>query len=154
MSDALTHYIVVRRDLPVGVIYAQIAHAAGESFYQLASRGWTMPSDSIFPGSSVLEHQTFSLEVGGSTPSRGSTFVAAETIVVVLGARNEQRLKRLEIALLDTGVIFTSIRETEGTYRGQLMAIGLMPGPKSVLAQHINQFHMFTDTPAVTETVT
>jgi hypothetical protein len=30
-DDPLTHYIVVRADLPMGVIAAQIAHAAGES---------------------------------------------------------------------------------------------------------------------------
>ena len=32
----LTHYIVVRRDLPFGILAAQIAHAAGESFYAFA----------------------------------------------------------------------------------------------------------------------
>jgi peptidyl-tRNA hydrolase len=30
--DPITHYIIVRRDLPTGTICAQIAHAAGESF--------------------------------------------------------------------------------------------------------------------------
>jgi hypothetical protein len=28
----LTHYIIARRDLPVGDLVAQLAHAAGESF--------------------------------------------------------------------------------------------------------------------------
>lgn len=31
----LTHYVIVRRDLPIGFGLAQLAHAAGESFYQL-----------------------------------------------------------------------------------------------------------------------
>ena len=31
------HYVVVRRDLPLGVIAAQVVHAAGESFYQFAA---------------------------------------------------------------------------------------------------------------------
>jgi len=29
----LTHYIIVRRDMPLGVVCAQVTHAAGESFY-------------------------------------------------------------------------------------------------------------------------
>lgn len=33
--SGLTHYLVVRRDLPVGVLCAQLAHAAGESFHRL-----------------------------------------------------------------------------------------------------------------------
>jgi peptidyl-tRNA hydrolase len=31
----LTHYIIARRDLTVGDLVAQVAHAAGESFYAL-----------------------------------------------------------------------------------------------------------------------
>jgi hypothetical protein len=30
-SEVLTHYVVVRTDLPVGIIAAQVVHAAGES---------------------------------------------------------------------------------------------------------------------------
>lgn len=30
-KDVLTHYVIVRTDLPIGVVAAQIAHAAGES---------------------------------------------------------------------------------------------------------------------------
>ena len=30
----LTHYIVVRRDLLIGEVAAQVAHAAGELFYK------------------------------------------------------------------------------------------------------------------------
>lgn len=29
--DPLTHYVIVRRDLPIGLMVAQVVHAAGES---------------------------------------------------------------------------------------------------------------------------
>jgi hypothetical protein len=45
---ALTHYIFVRRDLPLGVIAAQVAHAAGESFYLLS---FPSSSEDRAPGS-------------------------------------------------------------------------------------------------------
>jgi hypothetical protein len=161
---ALHHFIVVRRDLPVGVIFSAITHAAGESFYALACPPVTFSTrtmasgamagprmvttgvgESILgPSSSVPEHQTFSLEVDGSIPSSGS-FQPHETIAVVLGARNEGRLLRLERRLTDHAVRFVAIRETDGEYAGQLLAIGLLPNDRSRVASHVNEFHMFTE---------
>lgn len=42
MTDPITHYIIVRRDLPTGTICAQIAHAAGESFAQVGDEPTTV----------------------------------------------------------------------------------------------------------------
>lgn len=118
----LTHYVVVRRDLQVGVLLAMVAHAAGESFYKLASHTWTTP--------------------WGSAP----TIVQPdETIAVVLGARNEGRLVKLEAALMAAAITHAAIRETEGPCAGQLMAIGLMPGPKEALSPFVNDFHMLRE---------
>jgi hypothetical protein len=62
-QGTLTHYIVVRRDLPFGAIMAQLAHAAGESFYQFGLR----------PRSSAKERLASGQEVAGSSPAAGST---------------------------------------------------------------------------------
>lgn len=35
--EALTHYVIVRRDLPIGMLVAQTVHAAGESSPRLPS---------------------------------------------------------------------------------------------------------------------
>lgn len=132
----LTHYIIVR-DLPVGVVYAQIAHAAGESFY-------------LCPRSSEKEHSTLSREVAGSSPAGGSTFTPAETIAVVLGARDEARLSRAAKRLQAAGVPFVEIRETDGAFAGQFMAIGVVPCEKALLRGCLNEFQVFRDAPDVT----
>lgn len=125
-----THYIVVRRDLPFGVLCAQIAHAAGESFYALR------------PGSSEERAPVSNQEVAGSNPARGSTFNPSQTIAVILGARNEHRLKRLAADLLQANVPHVVIQEPDPPYDGQCMAIGLVPGDKSELAAHVRGYHM------------
>lgn len=129
----LTHYVIVRRDLPVGVLLAMVAHAAGESFYQLR------------PDSSGSEHRTFSPGVGSSPLPRGSTFNPAETIAIVLGARNEGRLARAARALAAAGVPFVEIRETDGAFAGQVMAIGVVPGEKETIGPIVNEFHMLKE---------
>lgn len=135
MSLNLVHYIVVRRDLPIGVTYAQIAHAAGESFYQFGS------------GSSEKERAVSNCEAAGLSPARSSTFNPSMTIAVVLGARNESRLLKLEGELLAARVPHVAIREVDAPYAGQLMAIGLEPGTKHGLYPHIREYHMFADAP-------
>lgn len=146
---ALTHYIVVRRDLPFGILAAQVAHAAGESFYAfalpkvtfsnrtMASGGYAAAAPSG-PSSSVSESQTFFFPSSSETPP----FVAAETIAVVLGARNEGKLARLELELTGAAIPHVVVREVNGEYAGQLMAIGLLPGEKDTLAPYVNDFQM------------
>lgn len=197
----LTHYIIVRRDLPPGHMCAQVAHAAGESFYALCR------------GSSVKERQTCSqeqsLEVAGLSPALGSTipsrlsedglrqqcaarggtlvqtqpgepifdstfpgrlseddvvdgpdasqsrgvtvvqthpweptFDISRTTVVILGARNENKLARLEARLLEHGIAHVAIREPDEPYNGQLMSIGLVPAVREQVLQYVNDFHM------------
>lgn len=153
--EPYTHYVVVRRDLALGVLLAMIAHAAGESFYKLASHTWTVPSMmataapsgglSLRPSSSEKEQHVFSVQVGGSSPPWGSTFEPSHTVAIVLGARNEGRLVKLEAALLANGIAHAAIRETEGEHAGQLMAVGLIPGPKETLSAFVNSFHMLRE---------
>jgi hypothetical protein len=152
----LTHYIIVRRDLPFGQILAQVAHAAGESF-------------ALFPSSSVKERPTSQddREVGGSSPSSGANlqrqlsdagdrrdwdecdrleaaYDLSKTVAVVLGARNEQRVNRLAKVLEAARVPHATIIETDGAFAGQTMAVGIMPGQKELLAPFVKDFHMFT----------
>ncbi len=133
MSSPYSHYIVVRRDLTFGQILSAVTHAAGESFYLLC------------PDSSGSERQVDNLEVGSSQLPRGATFKPDETIAVVLGARNEGRLKRLVEQLKARDVAHVPIIETDGARAGELLAVGLIPGPKSALAVHVREFHMFQD---------
>lgn len=121
MKTILTHYIIVRRDLPLGVALAQVAHAAGESFYKLTGR-------------SLTKAPAMGLEDVGGTPTDPATFDAHRTIVVVLGARNEHRLLKLERTLTSCGVAHVAIREPDEPWNGQLMAIGLVPGDREVLS--------------------
>lgn len=183
----LTHYIIVRRDIGFGDVCAQIAHAAGESFYELAFR----------PGSSeTAERSVFNGEVAGSIPAPGSTSnrwfatlsepgifgnhivelikafsrvtisgsgashggstpsprAIPKPTAVVLGARNENRLLWLEKKLVACAVSHAAIRESEGMYAGQLMAIGLPPGDKedygsdlNRVLPYLNEFHMIKE---------
>lgn len=108
----LHHYVVVRRDLPLGVVLAQVAHAAGESFYRL------------------------------TTPDG---FQADQTVAVVLGARNEHRLKRLRDALATAHVGHVVIVEVEGEYAGQIMAVGLVPADRGLVQPLLNDFHMLRE---------
>lgn len=110
----ITHYIVVRRDLPFGLVLANIAHAAGESMFISGTRHEELPS-----------------------------FNPHEALAIVLGARNEGRLLRLERSLIASRVEYIAIREHDAPYNGALMAIGIVPGPRHLLSKHVREFHMF-----------
>jgi hypothetical protein len=150
----LTHYIVVRRDLPFGVVAAQIAHAAGESFYAFALpkvtfTHTTMPGSRPGPGTTTMASGGYMPPMSLETeprpfrlPASGAPFVASETIAIVLGARNEGKLARLELELAGAAIPHVAIREVDGEYAGQLMAIGLLPGEKDALAPWVHDFHM------------
>lgn len=105
----LTHYCIVRRDLPFGVICAQLTHAAGESFYRLPQF---------------------------STGSQYST----HTIAVVLGARNETKLLKLEDWLKEDDVPHVAIREPDAPWYNQLMAIGLVPAQRETVQKYVKYF--------------
>lgn len=141
MADRLTHYIVVRRDLPFGAIIVNVAHAAGESFYQFAQHAAIAQGQSagsaMFPG------------VGSSQLPSGSIPID-RTTAVILGARNEGRLMKLEQALIETNISHLAIREPDAPFNGALMAIGVEPVVRqvdSVLDVMLNEFQLFRTYP-------
>jgi hypothetical protein len=105
----LIHYTVVRKDLPVGVMSAQIVHAAGESGALL-----------------------------------GRPF---EAIAVVLEVANEAELDKVVIHLLDYSIPHIRIREGDGPYSGQFMAIGLVPQEREVLSPIMAAFQLLKGDP-------
>ena len=87
----LHHYVIVRNDLPRGVLAAQVIHAAGES------------SDRVPKG----------------------------THAVCLSARNEGELARVEERLIQGDVPHVAVREPDAPWDNALMAIGIVPMPRS-----------------------
>ncbi len=118
-KNSLIHYIVVRRDLPLGTIAAQVTHAAGESF------AWGV---SIVK---TLEPQVL-VEAGPVT-------------AVVLEARNRQHLVAIKHRLKKAKVPFLSINEPDAPYNGQLMALGIIPGFKDDLKPHFLSMKLLRD---------
>lgn len=172
VEDHLTHYIIVRRDLPLGVVLAQVTHAAGESYYKFAHVAQQKERESVlvehrpikpkvagsnpavgsisFPGSSEKEHDSLRAGVvAGSSPAPGAIFNPNQTYAIVLGARNEHRLLKLERALVAANVLHVAVREPDEPYNGALMAIGLVPANAHELRPHLSDFHMLRelDTP-------
>lgn len=96
-ANPITHYIVVRPDLPRGILAAQITHAAGES------------------------------SPGG---------LRAGTYAVVLQASQDD-LAQLQGTLERESVAHRAIVENDPPYRGQLMAIGLEPRPRSEVKKYM-----------------
>jgi hypothetical protein len=127
----LTHYIIARRDLTVGDLVAQVAHAAGESFFLLRPStirslglkpggvAGLIPAEgsTLIPGRLEKERPSSNGNVAGSSPAPGAIDID-NTIVVVLGARNEHRLLRLEKELIEGAVAHVAIRETDGPHAG------------------------------------
>jgi hypothetical protein len=143
VAGELHHYVVVRRDLPFGVICAQLAHAAGESFYLLSDIRASVAAASSEAGgvrpSARANHAGVAQrksaggslpEVVGSSPSPGSI---PKPTVVVLGARSLARLETLERHLLRSGLPHVAVREPDAPWDGQLMAIGLVPAERDAI---------------------
>lgn len=80
------HYCIVREDLPLGALAAQLVHAAGES-------GPTEPG----------------------------------THAVVLSAKDQNHLLKIERQLTNHNIQHHSVREPDAPYYGELMAIGIFP---------------------------
>lgn len=103
-TDPTTHYVVVRPDLPLGVLAAQVTHAAGES------------------------------SPGG---------LRAGTYAVVLQASPED-LEELRGRLEAESVPHRAIIENDEPYRGQLMAVGLEPRPRSEVKKYVRSLRLLT----------
>lgn len=158
-SATLTHYIIVRRNLPYGVICAMVAHAAGESFYlfgqsrptlrtpveahALAGNGGGNPSSGTTQrGSSVKEHsasvERSVVQVHPALPLLG------ETTVVVLAVDDEAALARLMADLRAARVAHVPIYEPDPPYDGALMAIGLLPADRRDVAPYLSTYPLLT----------
>jgi hypothetical protein len=83
----------------VGLAFAQVVHAAGES-----------SDGTLAPG----------------------------TYAVALGVPDEPALKALADHLESLGVPIHRVEEATGKYAGQLMALGVEPGPKSERGRHLS----------------
>lgn len=97
----------MRSDLPLGVLAAQIVHAAGESS----------------PGS-----------------------LPEATHAVVLAVAGEEALERLLARLARSQVACRAIREPDAPWNGALMAIGVVPAPKSALRKVLSDVPLYRGT--------
>jgi hypothetical protein len=79
-------------------------------------------------------------EIGGSNPSCPAI---PRATVVVLGARNEIRLDWLRRRLDKAGVLHVPFYESDYPYAGQLMSIGLLPGPKEALCEYVKEYQLW-----------
>jgi peptidyl-tRNA hydrolase len=114
----LVHYIIVRKDLPIGVLAAMVTHAAGESAAQYeAKEGWRYDSAPCFTGATA----------------------------VVLQAENEYDLVRIGDILSDEEIPHVDIHESDGAYHGQLMAIGVRPASREALSPRMRAFRLLTE---------
>lgn len=104
---SLAHYIIVRRDLPLGVLAAHVTHAAGESAHRYESE-----EDGRFSGATAI----------------------------VLETKDENDLDKAEDYLDYWGIQAVSIRESNGPYEGQLMAIGLVPVERDTISKLMDKF--------------
>lgn len=60
------------------------------------------------------------------------------TYAVALGVETENELRALADELATKGVPVHRVEESTGKYAGQLMALGIEPGPKSVRGKHLS----------------
>ena len=114
----LIHYIIVRRDLPVGVLAAMTTHAAGES-------------------AAVYERSYWNEHEGG--PNYGH-FEGATA--VVLEAKDEKHLRQIASYLGEAKVDYTTVHESGGEYSGQFMAIGVIPAEREDIAEKLRDFSL------------
>jgi hypothetical protein len=85
----------------------------------------------------------------GSNPSlRAILPDVAQTVIRILGARNEQRLMRLRSMLEAYNIDHVAITETDGYLRGNLTAIGIVPCVRNALLDKL--LHDFHQVPNLT----
>ncbi len=69
--------------------------------------------------------------------------VPAGTFAVVLGVADEGALQALAARLVAAAVPHSIIVETDGNWAGQMMAIGVTPGPRSALRRHFSSLPLY-----------
>lgn len=62
------------------------------------------------------------------------------TFAVVLAAKDEMTLAEAELLLKEKGIEHVAIREPDEPWNGQLMAIGIVPAPKSDLKKILQKY--------------
>lgn len=60
------------------------------------------------------------------------------TFAIALTVRDEAELHELAIKLDHAGIAFKLIHEPDEPFNGQLMAIGVLPRPRSQLRRHLS----------------
>lgn len=98
-TNPTTHYVVVRANLPRGVMAAQIIHASGES-----------STGKLKPG----------------------------TYAIALEAESSEHLGEISAKLKEAGVEHSRIIENQEPYDGELLAIGVRPGPREELRRYFS----------------
>lgn len=78
---------------------------------------------------------------GESSPAK----MPPNTHAIVLTAINESKLLALEHELLSNQIEHVSIREPDSPWEGQLMAIGVVPGPKKDLRKYFSQLPLLKE---------
>ncbi len=129
-----------------------VAHAAGESFYLYARACSSVEERSrkgeVGGSHAIHAHQCLSSSVKEHLDLTGRSQVrvlpeAPLATVVILGARSEARLKKLEALLLSADVRHSAIREPDAPYDNALMAVGLVPAARGDVARYVKEFHLF-----------
>ena len=113
----LTHYIIVRRDLPIGVMCAMVTHAAGESaalFENFQEKFSKDPHELVFKGATA----------------------------VVLEVKDEKALDKAQQLLWKHGIEHVLISENSGPFEGQFMAIGLVPVERWAVASLLEPYQL------------
>lgn len=119
----MTHYVIVRKDVPLGVIAAQVTHAAGESFAKWAFAFAHAKHTKVFP--SLL---------------RGEP-----TTAVVLEADDNEHLKKIARMLRKKNIHHVAICEPDAPWNGQMMAIGVLPGEREALKPYFKGLSLLRD---------
>jgi peptidyl-tRNA hydrolase len=64
------------------------------------------------------------------------------TYAVVLAVNGSAELEQLSSRLQAAGIRHKQIRESDEPYRGELMALGLEPAPRSVLKKYLSSLRL------------
>jgi len=64
----------------------------------------------------------------------------SDTHAVVLGVPDERELLVLEKRLIEAQIPHRAIREPDPPWNGQLMAIGLVPGPREKFKKYLSRY--------------
>lgn len=109
-------YVVVRKDIPDGLVAAMVLHAAGESIQAEALRIVRQDAQ-VYIGAAVLE-----------------ALVPKDTRASVLEANDEAALEAVYAHAKNRNrTPIVRIVESEGEHAGQLMALGFTPCNRNIL---------------------